>query len=82
MNWILMLLKLIPYVAVGIQAVHADLPVEGKIAAAQDVLSVAIAGAQQALPEGNAELAAAIGTTANNTISQIVTALHHAPKVI
>lgn len=80
MNWILMLLKLIPYVAAGINVVHADLPVEGKVKAAQDALSVAVSSAQQVLAPENAELATAIGETANTSISQIVTALHSATQ--
>ncbi len=78
MNWLLALIKLIPYVAAGIQLVHADLPVEGKIKAAQDALSVAVSAAQATLSPEHAELATAIGETANTTISSIVTALHNA----
>lgn len=78
MNWLMMILKLIPYVSAGIQTVHADLPVEGKVKAAQDSLAIAVAGAQQVLAPDNAELATAIGTAVNNSISQVVTSLHNA----
>lgn len=82
MNWVLLLLKLIPYVAAGIHVVHADLPVAGKVAAAQDALSVAIAGAQSVLAPNDAALATGIGEAANASISQIVTSLHNATQKV
>lgn len=77
MHWLMMILKLIPYIGAGINVVHADLPVEGKVKAAQDALAVAVAGAQSVLAPNDAALADAIGQTANAAIAQTVTAIHN-----
>lgn len=77
MRWLMMILKLIPYIASGINVVHSDLPVEGKVKAAQDALSVAVAGAQTVLAPDDAALATAIGQTANAAISQAVVDVHN-----
>lgn len=50
MNWLQLLLKLAPYVVVGVERIHADLNGAGKKQAAQDALTIATAAALEADP--------------------------------
>lgn len=75
MNW-LKLFSLIPYIAAGVQVVHADLDGPGKVQAAQDALAIATAAAGTVLSTEDNIKATAISSLASTTLAGLVTALH------
>lgn len=75
MNW-LKLFSLIPYIAAGVQVVHADLDGPGKVQAAQDALAIATAAAGTVLSTADSAKATAISSLASTTLAGLVTALH------
>lgn len=70
------ILKLVPYVAAGISVVHSDLSLGTKQQAANDALSVAVAGAEATLAPTNSALAGALGTIVSTTMNSVIAALH------
>lgn len=76
MNYLLMILKLVPYIAAGVSVVHTDATTGQKTQIASDILGLATAGSQQVLSGSDAEMAALIGQTATESITAIINALH------
>lgn len=75
MNVLLTILRLLPYVVAGVQAVHTDLSTDQKIQATNDIIGIS-AAAVGAVSPSNADAANALGTEATSTISALVAALH------
>lgn len=76
MNYLLMLLKLLPYITAGVSVIHTDATTGQKKQIAGDLLGLSTAASQQVLSGTNAELAATIGTVATQSVSSIIEALH------
>ena len=74
--WILKIVSLIPIIAQGVQAVHADKAANDKTAIASDVLTDAIAGSAALLPVADQQTALAVGNVAQTALAATVQALH------
>jgi hypothetical protein len=77
MDYLTAILKLLPYIAAGVQVIHQDASAGQKTQIVTDALSLATAGSQQVLTGENAEMAATIGSAATEAVSTIVNALHN-----
>lgn len=79
MNWLLSILKLIPYIAAGVHVIHTDADAGQKKQIASDLIGIATAGSQEVLSPENAAIAANVGQAAQSTVSTIIDALHGTP---
>lgn len=76
MNWLLFILKLVPYIGAGVNAVHSDLSADQKTKVATDLIQLGAAATGQVSPD-HADLATAISATAVSSVGQVVNALHN-----
>lgn len=76
MNWLLSILKLIPYIAAGVHLIHADATVGERKKIASDLIGLSTAASQEVLSPENAQIAASVGAVAQNTVSNIIDVLH------
>lgn len=80
MNWLLKILKLVPYVVAGVNVLHSGQSNETKMQKTAELLNIANAGASTVLSADNAAISSAVNDETQAIINQI--AANHHPATV